>query len=222
MKASRGMFARMTSAAAVVAAVALSSVAHAQTEPAADPSALAAAPATAAPATTPAATATTGTAPSTTPSPAPAETTEPAAERKRTAWPWIVMGTGVALIVTAAVFQVKAVSEDDKREAADTKLSGLPAGDPGRPGLIASVEDHEKSAENSRTASLIIGTAGFLTVAGAVVWWFAEGGGSPDPKANGALASSSPRANSADKPIRPSFLPTFGPSYAGASFGASF
>lgn len=215
MKASRGMFARMTAAAAVVAAVTLSSSADAQTGPAADPSAPASAPPTAAspaaPATsatpaTPAASATGEATPSTT-SPAPAETTEPAAERKRTAWPWIVMGTGVALIVTAAVFQVKAVSEDDDREEADTKLSALPAGDPGRPGLIASVADHEKSAENSRTASLIIGTAGFLTVAGAVVWWFVEGGGSPDPKAKAA---------------RPSLLPAFGPGYAGAAFGASF
>jgi len=149
--------------------------------------------------------------------PAAATTTEPpaAAGSHRTAWPWILMGTGVALVVTAAVLQVGAVREDDKRESDEGKLSNLftlPASDPQRKALAASIEDHDDKAKSARTAALIVGTVGFLTIAGSVVLWFYEGGSSEPSKS----------ANDAPKPLKPRLLPSFGPSYAGASLGASF
>jgi hypothetical protein len=160
-----------------------------------------------APVTTPAASSTTETAPA-------APTTEPpAATSKRTVWPWVLMGTGVALIVTATVLEINAVRQDDKRESDEVKLTGLtsrPANDPEKVALQSSIDEHSKSATNGRTAALIIGTAGFLTVAGSVVLWFVEG------------SRSSPSAPPAAARLKPTFTPTLSPTYAGASFGASF
>ena len=136
----------------------------------------------------------------------------PPAASKRTVWPWILMGTGVALVVTATVLEVNAISEDDKRESEEVKLSSLatrPASDPEKRALQASVDDHKKSASNERTAALIVGTVGFLTIAGSVVLWFFEGSASS--------ASPPPVAK-----LKPTFTPSFSPSYAGASLGASF
>lgn len=162
------------------------------------------------------------TAPAATESPAPAAApaaastaTEPPAATgsHRTAWPWILMGTGVALVVTAAVLQVGAVREDDKRESDEGKLSGLfslPSSDPQRVSLEKSIEEHDDNAKSARTAALIVGTVGFLTIAGSVVLWFYEGGSSePSKAANG-------------NKMKPRLLPSFGPSYAGASLGTSF
>lgn len=181
-----------------------------------------AAPASADPTTTPATTAPATTAPappaSETSAAAPASaatsTTEPPAATgsHRTAWPWILMGTGVALVVTAAVLQVGAVREDDKRESEEGKLFSLPAGDPQRKPLEASIDEHDDKAKSARTAALIVGTVGFLTIAGSVVLWFYEGSSSEPSKS----------AKNALKPMKPRFLPSFGPSYAGASLGASF
>lgn len=141
-------------------------------------------------------------------------TTEPPAATgsHRTVWPWVLMGTGVALVVTAAVLQVGAVREDDKRESDEGKLSGLftlPASDPQRTSLEKSIAEHDDNAKSARTAALIVGTVGFLTIAGSVVLWFYEGGSSEPSKA----AKSTPK---------PRLLPSFGPGYAGASLGTSF
>jgi hypothetical protein len=151
-----------------------------------------------------------------TPAPAPpadpSSTTEPpAAPGKRTAWPWIIMGGGVALIVTATVLEIHAVKEDDRRESDETKLFSLPPGDPARAQLQQSASSHDDSAKSTRTGALIIGTVGFLAVAGSVVLWFVEGGSSS--------GGSAPAANAKPKP---SLLPSFGAGYAGASFGGSF
>jgi hypothetical protein len=149
-----------------------------------------------------------------TPAPAadPSATTEPpAAPGKRTAWPWIIMGGGVALIVTSTVLEIHAVKEDDRREADETKLFALPPGDPARAQLQQSASSHDDSAKSTRTGALIIGTVGFLAVAGSVVLWFVEGG-----------SSSSAGSPPASAKAKPSLLPSFGPGYAGASFGASF
>ena len=163
------------------------------------------------PESSPAATAPAGAAPSA------ATTMEPpaAAPRHRTLWPWVIMGTGVALVVTAGVLQIVAVKEDDKREADEVKLTGLPvntpASDPQKKALLDSSAQHDKSATNTRTASLIVGTVGFLAIAGAVVLWFVEGG------------SSTPEPPPSAKPkLKPTFTPTLTPSYAGATFGATF
>ena len=141
----------------------------------------------------------------------PVATTEAApASSKRTVWPWIIMGTGVALVVTATVLEVNAVGEDDKRTSEEVKLTSYvnrPASDAEKKALQASVDDHAKSASNERTAALIVGTVGFLAIAGSVVLWFFEGSSrSPAPAAT----------------LRPSLVPSFGPSYAGATLGASF
>lgn len=145
--------------------------------------------------------------------PAAPATEPPPAAGKRTVWPWILMGTGVALVVTATVLEVNAISEDDKRESEEVKLtsfSARPASDPEKRALQSSVDDHAKSASSERTAALIVGTVGFLTIAGSVVLWFFEGSSS---------ASSSPPPAAK---LRPSLTPSFGPTYAGASLGASF
>jgi hypothetical protein len=138
----------------------------------------------------------------------------PATTSHRTAWPWIVMGTGVALVVTAAVIAVHAVAEDDRREKDETKLFSTPQGDPERKALQESAESHDTSAKNGRTAALVIGTVGFLAMAGSVVWWFVEG------------ASSTPDASATSKTsktrLKPSFTPALSPGYAGAMLGASF
>jgi hypothetical protein len=155
----------------------------------------------ASPATTPA-TATSPTTTATTEAPPPPVATG----SRRTAWPWIVMGTGVALLGTALVFQVRAVSEDDQRQSDEVKLLGLPGGDPGRQALQDSAASHHSSATSSRTAALLIGAAGFVTVAGSVVWWFFEGG-DPAP----AAAARAPR-----------LVPALQPGYAGGTFSASF
>jgi hypothetical protein len=154
-------------------------------------------------------------APAPDPSAAPASsatpTTEPPAETsRRTAWPWILMGTGVALVVTAAVFQFRAVSEDDKREDAETKIFSLPQGDPQRKSLQVAIQEHDDSAKSSRTASLVIGTVGFLAIAGSVVWWFVEGG------------SSAPTKSASPPKSKPSFVPALTPGYAGATLVTSF
>jgi hypothetical protein len=121
------------------------------------------------------------------------------------------MGTGIALVVTAAVIEVHAVKEDDRREADEVKLFSLPQGDPQKNALQASAASHDDAAKSGRTTALIIGTVGFLTMAGAVVWWFVEGG------------SSAPAASaSAKTKMKPSITPSVSPGYAGAMLGASF
>jgi len=149
-----------------------------------------------------------------TPTPGPAAATTDAAPvaSKRTVWPWVLMGTGVALVVTALVLEVSAVRESDKGVAAEVKLlSDLP--EPEKQRLLSEKEDHKSSASSERTAALIIGTAGFLTVAGSVVLWFYEGS-KTDP---GPAPAPAPAAR-----FTPSFRPSLGPSYAGAVLGASF
>ena len=136
-------------------------------------------------------------------------TTEPPPTKSnRTAWPWIIMGGGVVLIATATVLELHSVKEADRRDAAETQLFALPQGDPARGGYAQSASSHDDSAKSSRTQALVLGTIGFLAVAGSVVLWFVEGGSS----------ASSPASAKA----KPSFVPSFAPGYAGASFGASF
>ena len=201
MTTTRVRLGRAALGAAMIAFTTLAPAAHAEPAPSSDA------------ATTPAAT-------SPAPAPAPAAptdaaaTTEPPATKSgRTAWPWVIMGGGVALIVTATVLELHSVKEDDRREADETKLFSLPQGDPSRASLTQSAASHDDSAKSSRTGALIIGTVGFLAVAGSVVLWFVEGGSS----SSASSAASTPSAKA-----RPSLLPSFGPGYAGASLGASF
>jgi hypothetical protein len=149
---------------------------------------------------------------------APVVADEPAASTSnRTVWPWVIMGTGVALIATATVLQFHAVSEDDKRESDEVKLFALPQGDPQRKALQNSAADHDASASSSRTASLVVGTVGFLAVAGSVVLWFFEGSSSPSAAAPSRASGSGTSAR-----LTPTFTPSLRPGYAGASLGASF
>jgi len=182
---------RLAAGAAIVALTCLAAPAHAD-EPA---------PAPAAP---------TEGASSTIPGPSAATTEPPPAASKRTVWPWVLMGTGVAFVVTALVLEVNAVHEDDQREAAEVKLQDYaqqPASNPDKQRIQAEVDDHKSSASTERTAALIIGTAGFLTVAGSVVLWFYEGSKSdPAPAAR----------------LKPSLRPSLGPTYAGANLGLTF
>ena len=190
---------RLAAGAAILALTCLATPARAD-DPAPGPAAAVAAPPESAPA-------------SGTPGPAAATTESPPVASKRTVWPWVLMGTGVALIATALVLEVNAVREDDKAEAANVKLSDYlqqPATNPDKQRLQAEVDDHKSSASTERTVALIVGTAGFLTVAGSVVLWFYEGSKS-DPAAPPAAAR-----------LKPSFRPAFGPTFAGASLGASF
>ena len=203
--------ARLKSALAGVAMFALTglaSTAHAQApgtaEPAAPPATAPASPA--APAAPPG-------------SAAPTDVTldSPPEPSHRTAWPWIIIGTGIALVVTATVLEVHAVAEDDRRTAAEDKLFSLPQGDPQRQPLVDEAASHDKSASSSRTGALIIGSVGFVAIAGAVVLWFVEGGSS------GSSGSAAPadKKTTAKRKL-PSILPQFAPGYAGAMLGASF
>lgn len=192
----RGGCVRLVAGATLVLGMSLSSSAQADPPPAPDAS----------PASAPVA------APSTaasSPTEAPPE--EPT---KRTVWPWILMGTGVALVVTATIFQFRAISEDDKREDDQVKLSGLDSNDPQRKTLQASADDHDDSAKGSRTASYALGTVGFLAIAGSVVWWFTEGGSSS--------TSTTPVEPVGKLDLKPRFTPSISPTYAGASLSASF
>lgn len=130
---------------------------------------------------------------------------------RRTVWPWIIGGTGLALIITGAVLEVVAVSENKKRDDLETQLFSLPQGDPKRASLQADADTHHKSATNGQTAALIIGTVGFLAVAGSVVWWFFESPSSP--------STSAPAASLKPKP---SFTPLLGKGLLGATLGTTF
>lgn len=189
---------------AMIALTGLAPSAHAQATGAADPAV-----------TTPAPTATA--VPTTTTAPAAAGPTDVALDAPtpshRTAWPWIIIGTGIALVVTATVLEVHAVSEDDQRQTAETKLFSLPPGDPQRQPLVDAAASHDKSATTTRTEALIIGSVGFVAIAGAVVLWFVEGSSSEGPPAPSATR---------EKRIKPSILPNLAPGYAGAMLGASF
>jgi hypothetical protein len=212
----------LRSALAGVAMIALTGIApsaHAQaTGAAGDPAVTTPAPATTSDA--PAASATETASSTTTTAPAAAGPTDVTLDAPspshRTAWPWIIIGTGIALVVTATVLEVHAVSEDDQRQTAEIKLTGLPVGDPQRQPLVDQANSHDKSSTTSRTEALIIGSVGFVAIAGAVVLWFVEGSSSEGPPA--ASAASATR----EKRIKPSIVPSLGPGYAGAMLGASF
>lgn len=146
-----------------------------------------------------------------------ATTTElPAEGSHRTAWPWIIIGTGIALVVTATVFQIKSVSEDDQRDKAEQQLFPLPPGDPQRAALQASVKSHDDSAKRDRTTALVIGSIGFIAIAGSVVLWFYEGGSSSSSTTPAVSAKKNSPATKA------SLVPSVAPGYAGASFGMTF
>jgi hypothetical protein len=213
MNRSRASLKSALAGATLLALAGLANPAHAQAPAATDP---AAAP--------PAATAPAAAAPAQAPSPASAQTDVTLDSRPetshRTAWPWIIIGTGVALVVTATVLEIHAVSEDDQRTAAEDKLFSLPQGDPQHQPLVDSAASHDKSASTSRTEALIIGSVGFVAIAGAVVLWFIEGGSSSASTASASTASSA--SSAATKRKLPSILPRVAPGYAGAMLGASF
>ncbi len=204
---------------AMMALTAASSPARAQDSAAPAPAAPAAAPAAPVPSAAPSGSAAPATANDVT-------LDSPPEPSHRTAWPWIIISTGVALVVTATVLEVHAVSEDDQRTAAEDKLFSLPQGDPQRQPLVDEAASHDKSASSSRTAALVIGSVGFVAIAGAVVLWFVEGGSSASSNSTASTASTAsaaPRASTASvKRSMPSILPSFGPGFTGATLGASF
>jgi hypothetical protein len=208
MNRSRVLLKSALAGVAMIALTGFAPSAHAQATGAADPAVTAPAPA-AAPAP-PAAPATTAAPAAAGPTDVTLDTPSPS---HRTAWPWIIIGTGIALVVTATVLEVHAVSEDDQRQAAEIKFTGLPIGDPQRQPLVDEAASHDKSATTTRTEALIIGSVGFVAIAGAVVLWFVEGSSSEAPSATTASRA---------KRIKPSILPHLAPGYAGAMLGASF
>jgi hypothetical protein len=176
---------RLLGASALVLAIGLASTPAAADEPAP-------APAAPAPAAAPA---------------APTTTEPPRTESKRTAWPWVVLGTGLALVATSAVFAGLTLHEDDKREVAESKLFGLTPSDPQYKDLQLEVENRKDRASSNRTTAIIFGTVGFLTIAGSILWWYFEG------------AASEPKTAA---PMTPRFSPTLAPGYAGGSMGFAF
>lgn len=145
-------------------------------------------------------------APASVAAPATTTTTEPPrTESKRTAWPWVMLGTGLALVATSAVFAGLTVHEDGKREETEEKLVGLTASDPQYRNLQTEVENRKDRASSNRTTAIIFGTVGFLTIAGSILWWYFEGSAS-EPKAA----------------TKPRITPTVAPGYAGASMGFAF
>jgi len=184
-------------AAAVVITIGLAS-----TPARADEPAPAAPPATAGPATPDAPAASTP----------PASTTEPAkteAAPGRTAWPWIMLGGGLVLVATAGVFAGLTLHEENRREDAETKLSGLPPNDPQTRDLQTEIENRKGRASSERTTAVVVGTVGFLTIAGSILWWYFEG-------------DAIERHNKKSAAIQPRVAPSLAPGYAGASMGFAF
>ena len=128
-----------------------------------------------------------------------------------TAWPYLLAGTGLALVVTGVILEVSSVHQQDQADKADETLAQLPEGDARKPQYQNDRDDHHDSATTERTAAIIIATAGVLTIAGSVVLWFIEAG-QPAPSA-GPTASVKPQRH---------LLPTFGPGYGGAAFVGTF
>lgn len=154
--------------------------------------------------------------PAAAPAAAPATTEPPKTESKRTAWPWIVLGTGLALVATSAVFAGLTLHEDSKREETEQKLFGLTPSDPQYKDLQLEVENRKDRASSNRTTAIVFGTVGFLTIAGSILWWYFEGAAS-EPKAASRTSPASPVS-----PTKPRFSPTVAPGYAGASMGFAF
>ncbi|MBX3185707.1 MAG: hypothetical protein KF819_01780 [Labilithrix sp.] len=122
------------------------------------------------------------------------------APAKHTAGPWIMISAGAALVVVAGVFGGLTVSEDKKAESDEIKA--FSETDPARRKQYTdSAASHEAAGDRNRLIAIVTGTVGFLSIGGAVLWWFAEGGSSS--------AKHLPR-------------PALGPGYAGASWGVSF
>lgn len=215
MNRSRALLRSALAGAAMIAFTGLASTAQAQAPATADPAGAGPAvtsPAPPAPAASPPAPAAPSAAPA---AGVPTDVTldQPPAPTHRTAWPWIIIGTGIALVVTATVLEVHAVAESDRRDTAQTKLFSLPPSDPQHQPLVDEAASHDKSATSSRTAALVIGSVGFVAIAGAVVLWFVEGGSSES--ASAATATTAKRK-------LPSLMPSLAPGYAGAMLGASF
>lgn len=184
-------------AAAVVVTIGLAS-----TPARADEPAPAAPPATTAPATSP----------TETPATQPAPTSDPAkteAAPGRTAWPWIMLGGGLVLVATAGVFAGLTLHEENRREDAETKLSGLPPNDPGVRDLQTEIENRKGRASSERTTAIVVGTIGFLTIAGSILWWYFEG-------------DAIERHNKKTSTLKPRVAPSLAPGYAGASMGFAF
>lgn len=159
--------------------------------------------------------------------PAPAAPAEPPAEAPRapsgplakpdpegpqvhhTAWPYLLAGTGLALVITGIVLEVSSVHQNDQADSADQTLAQLQDGDPRKPSVQADRDDHHDSASTDRTAAIIFATAGSLTLAGSVILWFVEAG---QPAPSGGTSAG----------LKTHFVPTFGPGHAGAAFTGTF
>ena len=204
MNISRAFQTRAAAAVTVLALGCFASSAHAQATPG-TPTADPTAPAAGAPPAAPAAASST---------PESRATTEPpAAGPHRTIWPWLIIGTGAALIVTATVLEVHAVAEDERHDQDEEKLFSIPTTDTAaRKPLEDSADSHAKSAKSTRTTALVVGSIGFIAVAGAVLLWFYEG-------SSGGSATAEPAPATKAKST---LLPSFAPGYAGASFGTAF
>ena len=114
------------------------------------------------------------------PAPAAAATTEPpAATSKRTAWPWVIMGARRrARSSPSTVLEVHAVEGGRPARRRRDEALLAPAGRSVAAALQSPQRQHDNAAKSSRTAALVVGTVGFLAVAGAVVLWFVEGSSS--------------------------------------------
>ena len=133
----------------------------------------------------------------------------PKTEPGRTAWPWIMLGTGLVLVATSAVFAGLTLHEENRREDAETKIFGLTPNDPQYRDLQTDIENRKGRASSERTTAIVVGTVGFLTIAGSILWWYFEG-------------DAIERHDKKHAAIKPRVAPSLAPGYAGASMGFAF
>jgi hypothetical protein len=104
---------------------------------------------------------------STTPGATPPPTEPPASRTGSRVWPWIVAGTGVALLGTSAVlYGLRDAQETDLQSLCVTSAAGFSCYED-----VASRRDRINTLETLRVTTMVIGGA---AVVGGVVWWLLD------------------------------------------------
>lgn len=118
---------------------------------------------------------------------------------------YIVGGAGVLLAGSAVVWQLVALSEDDKRADLDKQLANLRADDPAREPLLTSRKSHADAAKTDQTIAIVSVIGGAALIGTGVV-----------------LVLTAPSGKKAASATRPLVYPMLGNGFAGAGLSTSF